>query len=263
MTSASIQLKKIVGMVSADPLRVFEMLDRYIKTGEGGAITFVNPGSVREATMNAAYCEDLQSHDLVYADGILLAKFASWYRNENILRTSFDGNSLAPPVFEYCSNNNLKVYLVGARQGIALKASEVIRLHFGVRIIGTYTGHINDSDRLALMNSLVKLSPDLLVIAMGVPQQERFAVELRELGWKGVSISCGGYLDQIVSGGVQYYPEWINRYNLRAFYRLVREPRRLGRRYFLHYSTFYFAILVAAAKRSTEFLYKFISARSK
>jgi N-acetylglucosaminyldiphosphoundecaprenol N-acetyl-beta-D-mannosaminyltransferase len=67
--------------------------------------------------------------------------------------------------------------------------------------------------------------------------QENFLLQLKRFGWSGICFTCGGYLDQ---GGqnFDYYPEIINRLNLRFLYRLVREPRSLWRRYLLEYTIF-------------------------
>ena len=72
---------------------------------------------------------------------------------------------------------------------------------------------------------------------MGAPRQERFLLNLRESGWRGAGFTCGGFFDQ-VSGNGDYYPAWIDRLNLRFLYRLVREPRRLWRRYLVDYQVF-------------------------
>ncbi|MNL72304.1 UDP-Gal:alpha-D-GlcNAc-diphosphoundecaprenol beta-1,4-galactosyltransferase [compost metagenome] len=70
-----------------------------------------------------------------------------------------------------------------------------------------------------------------------MPAQEAFMLALKKSEWSGLAVACGGYLDQL-SGGLQYYPKWIDRLNLRFLYRLAREPHRLWRRYILEYRVF-------------------------
>jgi UDP-N-acetyl-D-mannosaminuronic acid transferase (WecB/TagA/CpsF family) len=64
---------------------------------------------------------------------------------------------------------------------------------------------------------------------MGAPRQEAFLVALADSGWKGVGFTCGGYFDHL-GEGFHYYPRLIDKFNLRWFYRIAREPRRLGYR---------------------------------
>ena len=55
-------------------------------------------------------------------------------------------------------------------------------------------------------------------------------MDLKKAGYKGIVFTCGGFLHQ-TSDNINYYPEWVNKYNLRAFYRLFHE-RGLVKRLF-------------------------------
>ena len=68
---------------------------------------------------------------------------------------------------------------------------------------------------------------------MGTPLQEQFLIDLQKSGWVGKGYTCGGFLHQ-TANGIQYYPKWINRLGLRAFYRMYDEPQ-LIKRYFIDY----------------------------
>ena len=63
--------------------------------------------------------------------------------------------------------------------------------------------------------------------------QEQFLIDLQKSGWQGVGYTCGGFLHQTAKG-IQYYPKWVNRLGLRAFYRMYDEPQ-LIKRYFIEY----------------------------
>jgi N-acetylglucosaminyldiphosphoundecaprenol N-acetyl-beta-D-mannosaminyltransferase len=52
-----------------------------------------------------------------------------------------------------------------------------------------------------------------------------------------MGFTCGGFLDQIIKYKGAY-PEWIDHYNLRFLYRLIKEPKRLWRRYLIEYQVF-------------------------
>ena len=72
---------------------------------------------------------------------------------------------------------------------------------------------------------------------MGAPRQEQFLINLKNAGWTGIGFTCGGFFDQIVDR-VDYYPGWVDKMNLRFLYRLLKEPRRLWRRYLIDYQVF-------------------------
>ena len=68
---------------------------------------------------------------------------------------------------------------------------------------------------------------------MGTPLQEKFLIDLKKNGWSGIGFTCGGFLHQ-TSNNIIYYPNWIDKFSLRAFYRMYDEPK-LIKRYFLIY----------------------------
>jgi N-acetylglucosaminyldiphosphoundecaprenol N-acetyl-beta-D-mannosaminyltransferase len=59
---------------------------------------------------------------------------------------------------------------------------------------------------------------------MGVVRQERFLLAARNAGFRGVGFTCGGFIHQTARDEIDYYPAWINRWNLRFLYRMYREP---------------------------------------
>ena len=87
---------------------------------------------------------------------------------------------------------------------------------------------------------------------MGTGLQERFLLDLADLGWTGLGLTCGGYLDQVLTGGgVRYYPDLVDRLHLRAAYRLLQEPARLLPRYTRDYLPFYRGMMGLAVRRGS------------
>jgi len=70
---------------------------------------------------------------------------------------------------------------------------------------------------------------DILIICAGAGLQEELALQAVQQGIATAAITCGGYLDQLAHGS--YYPSWAYPLRLNWLVRIVREPRRLWRRY--------------------------------
>jgi exopolysaccharide biosynthesis WecB/TagA/CpsF family protein len=100
------------------------------------------------------------------------------------------------------------------------------------------------------LENIKELNPDIVVCGMGTPLQEQFLVDLQDTGWNGIGYTCGGFLHQ-TAGDIQYYPKWVDKYNLRWVYRIYDEPV-LFKRYFGDYPKFfwYFMIDYIEYKRS-------------
>lgn len=59
---------------------------------------------------------------------------------------------------------------------------------------------------------------------MGILMQERFLLKVKEAGFKGIGFTCGGFIHQTAKNEIDYYPEWVNRMNVRFVYRMYKEP---------------------------------------
>lgn len=218
--------------------------DQLLSGGKGcQMITFCNPLSLKIAGDRTGFLSRLDEFDYVFADGILLAKAASWIRGESLERCSFDGNSLAEPVFELSRRHELRLALVGSTQEVVERAGEKLS-STGLSVVFSHSGYFaDDSERQQCVDELKEVGTDLVVVGMGGWHQEDFSLHLKHSGWQGVVFTCGGYLDQLVNVGPKYYPDWVNRWHLRAIYRVMREPRKLLRRYTRDYLPFYLAVV--------------------
>lgn len=203
-------------------------------------VGFVNPHSVFVAKRHEDYVRNLFKHNYLFSDGVLLAKLSEFITGRAVRRISFDGNSIATDVLMLCATLKRRVAIIGGKEGVAQAAGEVFQSKYGLDVRVCRNGYFKDSTQmLEFATELRRLGVEVVICGMGAPYQERFMCLLREADWVGTAFSCGGYLDQVISSGVKYYPDWVERYNLRAIYRLTREPRRLGRRYFLEYLPFF------------------------
>ena len=103
-------------------------------------------------------------------------------------------------------------------------------------------------DHQAAIDQILASGADTVLCGMGLPHQERFIIKLKESGFQGIAISCGGFLDQLIKAEA-YYPKIIDQLELRWLYRLVTEPKRLGKRYLVDYWTFVMALLIRLPAR--------------
>lgn len=121
----------------------------------------------------------------------------------------------------------LSVYLLGGTAEESRGAAERIGKRLpGLRIAGAHPGYLKGRD-----NAIAEISaarPDVLLVAMGFPRQERWIAEnLSRLPVK-VAVAEGGSLS-FISGAIRRAPRWMRRSGLEWFYRLLRQPSRLRR----------------------------------
>ena len=219
----------------ADTQATSRLLDAFSQSSRAALFTFVNPASLAVARRNPHYRRLLDEFDAVLPDGIGMCWAMRLLHGLPATRVSFDTTSLAPLVFGRACQHALSVALIGGRPGVVQRAADQLAKAFpGIEISAMFDGY---GDHEAKIQQLKTLSPSIVVCGMGAGAQEHFLVSLAAAGWSGLGFTCGGYLDQLANG-LHYYPGWVDATNLRWVYRLIREPRRLARRYIVDYTYF-------------------------
>lgn len=207
-----------------------------LQTESAQLISFVNPHAWFISQQQPDYIDHLNQLSLILVDGIGVIKALKSINNIDCTRLAFDFSSMAGPIFETCREEHLSISIVGGKTGIAkLAAKKLLRLYPGLHIESCWSGF--GSDPINAITSFSDTQPAVVICGMGAPRQEEFLLQLKESGWNGTGFSCGGFLDQMIQSG-SYYPEWIDKNNLRFLYRLYKEPRRLSKRYFIEYLPF-------------------------
>ncbi len=189
--------------------------------------TCVNPYSYLIARKNLDLYEKL---DGIFVDGITMCLWIRFLHGARIPRLSFDMTGMAKDLVERVSKTGETVYFIGTSQNQLEKTVEVISSSYPRMIIaGKRNGYFNGvEDRQLAIQQIVDLNPDFTIVGLGSPLQEQFVVDLKAAGYKGIAFTCGGFLHQTAQG-INYYPSWVDKYNLRAFYRLFHEKGLWGR----------------------------------
>lgn len=173
--------------------------------------------------------------DLILPDGAPLMWIADSLGNP--LGERIPGSDLLPHVCELAAAEGKSLFLLGAGEGVAdLAAANLQRDYPGLQIAGTYSPSMSfaeDKGEQAYCVSLVKEKmPDILVLALGSPKQERFmAAYQKELPVKLV-LPIGAAVD-FYAGTVRRAPAWMREKGLEWLFRFWQEPGRLFRRYFI------------------------------
>jgi N-acetylglucosaminyldiphosphoundecaprenol N-acetyl-beta-D-mannosaminyltransferase len=128
-------------------------------------------------------------------------------------------------------------FLYGGKEGIAEQLrDELMRRFPGILIVGTYTPPfrpLNPAEQEALTLQLDAAKVDILWCGLSTPKQERFIAANLELLPVKLMVGVGAAFD-LLSGNLSEAPDWMKQSGLQWLYRLIKEPRRLWRRYLLN-----------------------------
>lgn len=139
------------------------------------------------------------------------------------------GIDIAKRLLELCNVYEKKVYLFGASEEVIEKMKEVINKDYPNLILcGATNGYVSNKDEV--MNDMVKLNPDVVLVAMGIPMQEKLIYKHINKFKKGIFIGVGGSFD-VLSGMKKRAPKIFIKLKLEWLYRITKEPKRLKRFY--------------------------------
>ena len=184
------------------------------------------------AHRNLSFKECLNQGDLNICDGVSLTfaeRFLHPLTTKVIQRVT--GVDTLERICALASETRKRVLLVGGSVGVAEKASEMVHTRYPhLHIKGLNPGTVNaTSIDQRLIDSINTFAPDVLAVALGHGKQEQFICSiLKELPSVKVAIGVGGALDYL-SGNVRRAPIWMRKLGLEWLYRLMRQPKRIGR----------------------------------
>lgn len=184
-----------------------------------------NPEIVMAAKGDAALRAALSGAELVLADGVGITKAAAMLGTP--LKSRVPGIDFASNVISRLAQRGGSVYLLGAKPLVAEVAAEKLTQTYpGIVIAGTNDGYFTDD--APVIEKINAASPDFLMVCLGSPKQELWMSANAGRLSCGLMAGLGGSLD-VLAGNVQRAPETWRRLGLEWLYRVIKEPKRLGR----------------------------------
>ncbi len=209
-----------------------------IAAGVPRRVVLANAHTLNLAADDPSYRRVLADADLVLRDGVGVELAARLERVE--AGHNFVGTDFVPELLERLAPQAVRVFLFGAQAGVAEQAGAVLGAAGDhVRIVGTAPG-FGAYARVA--QQIRAARPDVLLVALGNPTQERWIAEHHDELGVPVSIGVGALFDYL-AGRVPRAPDWVLRLRAEWLFRLLVEPRRLWRRYVMGNPRFVWRVL--------------------
>lgn len=220
-------------------------IDRRLAAGERTFVITANPEFVMLCRDDPQVARIAAQADLVVPDGtgaVVAARLLG-----DPLPGRAPGRLLVDRLAALATERGLSVFLLGAAPGIAERAAEMLRLrHPSLRMAGTYAG--SAADDADVVPRVAAASPDVLLVAFGMPTQERWiARNFDRVPSVRVAVGVGGSLDYL-AGVATPPPGIVHAIGLEWLWRLARDPRRWRRQRVL--PLFVVLVLLQRLKRS-------------
>jgi len=178
--------------------------------------------SEKDAEINSIL---FNKENLIVPDGIAIVKTANYLGYD--IKERITGVDLAEYLLSLANKNKYKVYLFGASSEVMEKLENVIETKYpNIKLVGSTNGYVKDKN--AVMEYIKTTKPDIVMLALGIPMQEKLINKHINDFKKGIFIGVGGSFD-VLSGSKKRAPKIFIKLNLEWLYRIMCEPKRITR----------------------------------
>jgi N-acetylglucosaminyldiphosphoundecaprenol N-acetyl-beta-D-mannosaminyltransferase len=222
---------------------ILRRMNRGMLTLHGG----VNAAIVVAARKDRDLRRALLGCDIVSADGmsvVLASRLLGCPLPERVT-----GIDLFLALLQAAAERGDSVYLLGAEPAVVDRAAAAIRARLpGLRIAGWHHGYFWD-DEPAMVRAIRESGANMLFVGITSPKKERFIHQWREQLGVRLAMGVGGSFD-VLAGKTRRSPRWMQRAGLEWLFRLLLEPRRLWKRYFVSNAAFCWLVFQEWRKQS-------------
>lgn len=242
--------------VPVDILSASKALDRIIdfaggigRNGSVRQVFFVNVHTIYEARRDSTFLEGLRRADLLLPDGSGLS-IAGQLLGTPIIE-NLNGTDLTPRLLGAAEERGMSVYMVGANDAVIQRCKAILESRYPrLRILGARHGYLKGAYEREVVGEINRLKPDIVLVGMGTPLQERWIIENSGFAAK-VCLAVGGLFD-FLSGEKPRAPRWMRSLGIEWLFRFMLEPRSKWKRIIVEIPWFFGLLGRTVARRRTS-----------
>lgn len=206
----------------------YEILSDNLKNNKKTFVVTANPETFMISEKNEDVRKMLLDKETVMVPdgiGVLKAGKKIGYNIEERIT----GIDIANELLKFGNEQKKSIYLFGSKQEVIDSMKIVIKEQYpNLKLVGISNGYVTDKDKV--FDEIVKLEPDIVLVALGIPLQEMLIYKHLNRLKKGIFVGVGGSFD-VMSGMKKRAPKIFIKLNLEWLYRIMKEPKRLKRFY--------------------------------
>lgn len=200
-------------------------------------INTINAHSYNTAQKDALFAEALMRGDVLIPDGASIVKACRWIGAKSRPKERVAGWDLFQFEMGELNRRGGKCFFMGSSPKVLDRIKARVAVVYPNITVESYSppykSKFSEEDNRAIIAAINASDPDLLWIGMTAPKQEKWTYE----HWRELDIRCHvgtiGAVFDFFAGTYKRAPQWWQEHSLEWLYRLVKEPRRMWRRYVL------------------------------
>ena len=214
-------------------------------------INTINAHSYNTARKDGLFAEALTNGDVLIPDGVSIVKACRWIKAKSQPKERIAGWDLFSFEMEnlerkQCGMLNTVMFMGSSEKVLNLIVKRAAEVYPHLKIVTyspPYKPEFSEEDNKAIVEAINATNPDLLWIGMTAPKQEKWTFS----HWDELNIHCHvgtiGAVFDFFAGTVERAPVWWQRHGLEWLYRLLKEPKRMWRRYIIGNALFLFNVI--------------------
>ncbi|UMB60801.1 WecB/TagA/CpsF family glycosyltransferase [Lutibacter sp. A80] len=214
-----------------------------INTESKCIINTINAYSYCVAKQDPHFAEVLTSGDVLLPDGTSIVLAAKLLANKKI--TKIAGWDIHQYLLEQANKKEQKVFYLGASNNTLEIIKKKLSQEFPNIKVATYSPPyktvFTQQDNNEMLAQVNAFSPDILFVGMTAPKQEKWVYKHKNTINATVICSIGAVFD-FYAGNVQRAPKWMLNLGLEWLFRLLKEPKRMWRRYLIGNTQFIYYV---------------------
>lgn len=235
-------------MLKLKMLSIVESMDELQQLPEGKVlINTVNAHSFNTAQKDSLFADALMRGDALIPDGISIVKACGWLKAKSQPKERIAGWDLFFYEMDKLNKKGGKCFFMGSSENVLSMIRRRVAIDYPDIKVETYSppykSEFTKEDNEAIIAAINQYDPDLLWIGMTAPKQEKWVYT----HWDELDIHCHvgtiGAVFDFFAGTVERAPIWWQEHGLEWAYRLLKEPKRMWRRYIIGNSLFLWNIL--------------------
>lgn len=200
-------------------------------------INTINAHSYNTALKDKLFAEALQRGDALIPDGASIVMACRWLKAKSQPKERIAGWDLFVMEMERLNRKGGKCFFMGSSEKVLGLIKERTKAVYPNITVETYSPpykpEFSEEDNRAIIEAINRADPDLLWIGMTAPKQEKWTYT----HWDELKIHCHtgtiGAVFDFFAGTVERAPEWWQKHSLEWLYRLLKEPKRMWKRYII------------------------------
>lgn len=227
--------------------QTIELTEEYITKKKPLHLMGVNADKINALRKNERLKQIVNNCGIINADGasvVLASRFLKKPLPERVA-----GIDLMQELAALSAKKGYKIYLLGAKQEVVEKTADVLHDRFSnIKISGIHNGYFKREEWSRIKEEIKVADTQIVFVGITSPLKE-YLIEYLKKDINCVFMGVGGSFD-VISGLVPRAPLWMRKMNLEWLFRVIQEPGRLFKRYFVGNWEFIFTVL--KEKRGTR-----------